>query len=416
MSSKFPQNADILLFSYDQHTDIFLTAQLPEKQSKGRLVIGIDTGTTRSCIATAVVLYPNQESLRSGDQQKYPEIEVFCDYIGYNDNGNKCPTTTLYYTSPHQLPITGHELELLLKNPDPKSLLVNRLFRLWKIMFHNPNDPVTRTIQEKIQCQLDSIGKTSRSLLRDWVEILYRDLISDDEDNPSKLKYSIPDFERLDIEIVVPVPPGRSAIAHSQVLDAFVQSPISRSQVSLVSEPEALFRAWVHEEKNIDWEVRYAKLCVAHNADLIGWTKISCTRRWWGNRCKFDGHPSILNSNRWLRVKCLVRFRLIGVDPIRFEQEFESESKSHSTPPALNRTSLIICTGIICGAETISNEFDRIAAAKIPRNRPNKEWVLSQMRRDFETYKHIFRGARQGTEVPCVIQIPGTGDLIEFSV
>lgn len=58
------------------------------------------------------------------------------------------------------------------------------------------------------------------------------------------------------VEIVVPVPPGRSAIAHEEVFRAFVQGPIKASQVSLVSEPEALFRWWLHENDIKDWKAR----------------------------------------------------------------------------------------------------------------------------------------------------------------
>jgi hypothetical protein len=37
-------------------------------------------------------------------------------------------------------------------------------------------------------------------------------------------------------------------LAHDQVHEAFIQGPIGKGQVFLVSEPEAMFRSWVHSQ------------------------------------------------------------------------------------------------------------------------------------------------------------------------
>lgn len=57
-------------------------------------------------------------------------------------------------------------------------------------------------------------------------------------------------FAKEQIEIVVTVPPGRSVLPHDEVHEAFLQEPIGKGQVFLVSEPEAMFRSWVHDGAN----------------------------------------------------------------------------------------------------------------------------------------------------------------------
>ena len=186
--------------------------------------------------------------------RKEPEILEFVDWPAFNDKGDSCPSTTLYYPNLGKLPITGHELRGLFRNPKPEATDVTRIFRLWKLLFHSPDDPTIHDIQDRLQRLMDLHKKTARGLIRDWVALMYQELLTEGRGRPSKLKYMF-DLRSLDIEIVVPVPPGRTAIAHDEVLKAFIQGPITADQVSLVSEPEALFRAWVHDVKTHDWKV-----------------------------------------------------------------------------------------------------------------------------------------------------------------
>ena len=39
-------------------------------------------------------------------------------------------------------------------------------------------------------------------------------------------------------------------LAHDQVHEAFMLDPIGKGQVFLVSEPEAMFRSWIHDGAN----------------------------------------------------------------------------------------------------------------------------------------------------------------------
>jgi len=55
--------------------------------------------------------------------------------------------------------------------------------------------------------------------------------------------------------------------------------------------------------------------------------------------------------------------------------------------------------GIICGAETISNAFAELAALRIPLDSPNREWVIDQMRRNFEKEKQTFGNSRRDRPV-----------------
>jgi len=163
------------------------------------------------------------------------------------------PLTALYYTATG-VPVTGYILESMLDTPnevDP-----DRLFRVWKLLFHdNQEDPEIIRIQACMQAQLNKLGKTRSDLLRDWVALTYAALFQETSDGRTILTTSN-DAREMEIEVVVAVPPGRSVIAHEEVLQAFVQGPISKKQVSLVSEPEALFRSWIAEgEDSHRWKV-----------------------------------------------------------------------------------------------------------------------------------------------------------------
>lgn len=122
-------------------------------------------------------------------------------------------------------------------------------------MFHdNQNDDTIKEIQADIQSKLDRLHKTRGDLLREWVGSTYMQLFIEAVDGQCRLNDS--DERNLDLEIVVAVPPGRSVIAHEEVLQGFIQKPILAHQVSLVSEPEAMFRSWVNDGVHTqDWKV-----------------------------------------------------------------------------------------------------------------------------------------------------------------
>jgi hypothetical protein len=109
-------------------------------------------------------------------------------------------------------------------------------------MFHgNQGDNSIEAIQSEIQRKLDLCGKTIDDLLRDWVAVIYANLFQKDANGQFKIRNprNSNGNQIVDLEVVVAVPPGRSVIAHEQVLQAFIQGPIRAHQVSLVSEPEA---------------------------------------------------------------------------------------------------------------------------------------------------------------------------------
>ncbi|KAG4436250.1 hypothetical protein IFR05_008269 [Cadophora sp. M221] len=305
----------------------------------GRLIVGVDTGTTQCGVAHAAVTHSMESFPLSDYDTKEPEIRSFEEWPGSDYKVARCPSTSLHYRPGNRLPLTGHRLDYCLSNA-PREIERERFFRLWKLLFHPADDLTIQEIQRRLAIQLAGIEKSPQDLLRDWVELLYKDLITKDPANENLRQLTrMYDFSgKLDIEIVVPVPPGRSAIAHAQVRDAFVQGGITRSQVSLVSEPEALFRYWVHEERTHPWVPGQRFLVL----DAGGGTG------------------------------CLVRYRLLQVNPPQFEQEFDSES-------------------IICGAETISDAFESLASRRVPTDCARRASVLDQMRRDFDQKcKHSF--------------------------
>lgn len=227
-----------------------------QSASKGRLIMGIDMGTTRGAVADLLLPDGNQEL----GHQHEPEPFLFADWKGSWGSGDEFPLTALYYNENDQqetLPMTGHELRMLLDSATPFN--TERFFPLWKLLFHDSRDPVTASLQKPMLARLEKLNKTREDLLRDWVSIVYKELIYDSFGNlPALRKGVIPDLEDLKIEVIVPVPPGRSTIAHEMVRNALVQGPITSEQVFLVSEPECSFGWWCHieaEKGQHEWKV-----------------------------------------------------------------------------------------------------------------------------------------------------------------
>ncbi|KAH9212900.1 hypothetical protein DL95DRAFT_507873 [Leptodontidium sp. 2 PMI_412] len=207
-------------------------------------------------------------------------------------------------------------------------------------MFHDQDDPQTRIIQSRIQQQLDDLGKTPEGLLRDWATLLLKDELGilENGDMLSLLRSQYDNFDRLDTEVVIAVPPGRTNIAHSQVLEAFIQPPLTSASVSLESEPAAMFRSWVEAGQDTqDWVVGKRYLAA-------------------------DGGG---------RTCCFVRFHLDRLNPLGFTQEFASETQ----------------------AWYVEQKQFRIARG-VPTNFKSRDWEISRMRNDFELkYKqHVGRG------------------------
>lgn len=219
---------------------------LPSTKSIGKIIIGVDVGTTQCAVATTEILYINQEGRAA---QSKPNIKLYEGWVGFYMNHIATPRTALYYELDGS-PLTGNDLQPLFDDANPNTYRPDRLIRLWKLMFHHHQDePVILNIQEQIQKQLNALGKTTDDLMRDWARLLLDHLFTDTS-GISSLRQIYENFPKLDIELVVAVPPGRSTIAHEQVLQAFVQGPITSTAVSLESEPAALFRNWVHEGEN----------------------------------------------------------------------------------------------------------------------------------------------------------------------
>ncbi|KAJ5035441.1 uncharacterized protein L3040_007909 [Drepanopeziza brunnea f. sp. 'multigermtubi'] len=305
----------------------------PANEKLGKFVIGIDMGTTQSAIAIGQLFYPVD-----GKAQPPCNIRLHSDSAGsYQEGAHRrlYPSTFLYYDE-DGTPITGHGLDRVFDNPDPSSYEPARLFRLWKLMFHSHNDdPQILKIQTKIQEQLDGLGKTRDDLIRDWATFILEDLGIVGSKSHSYLRGQYANFDRFDIEVVVAVPPGRTTIAHAEVLRAFIQSPLTCTSVSLESEPAAMFRSWLEGENPEDWEVGRTYLI----ADGGGGT------------C------------------CFVRFRLDSLHPLEFTQEFASES-------------------VCCGAETVSESMYALLDARHP-DCANRTWELNNMRNHFDrTYKN----------------------------
>ena len=339
------------------------------RQDSDRLIIGIDLATTQCCIATAIVPHDWEDKLLNNyraARASQPRPEIYSDRSSYQ-NGRKWPSTALYYDGSDRLPKTGNELERFLKDQEPEDFNRDRYFRLWKLLFHDgQGDGRTMKIKTCLQQQLALLGRPGKpksrdNLLRDWVEVIYLWLFEahiDDEYSLRSEDYGSR-FNKLDIEIVVAVPPGRSTLAHEEVRQAFIQGPIDSAQVSLVSEPEAAFRSYVYE--------------------------LADKKHWW------EAEQKILMLDGGGGTCCLVRFRLDTLEPLGFVQESESESTTY-------------------GAETIDDAFTTLISTKIPEHITNRAWVLDQLRTQFsQRYKLEFGEFKAKRGYPFVI--PGKVDI-----
>lgn len=220
---------------------------MPRSPPLGRLIVGIDVGTTHLAIATAEVPY----GPKTTKSQRASQPLVFDEWIAsFEGSGLAYPLTALYYEPGNALPLTGNSLEAIRYRPEFDS---ERLIRLLKLQFHDHNnDPVVVAAQARVQGQLNQINKTADEALADFAKVILNQLL----DSPSGLRQQYDHFDRLDLEIVITVPPGRSTVDHARVRQAFTQGTITSTQVFLESEPAAMFRSWVNVGKDTrDWVV-----------------------------------------------------------------------------------------------------------------------------------------------------------------
>ncbi|KAE9366137.1 hypothetical protein N431DRAFT_430296 [Stipitochalara longipes BDJ] len=297
-----------------------------------KLGIGIDLATTRCCLATGQRLLVEDHNA--------PDVKLYGGWEDSYEAGSKWPITAVLYNS-QKVPKTGNGLEMAFKGPKSRNFDMERHFRQWKLLFHDDqSDPTVKTIRDDLFRKLAHLKMTRLDLLRDWVKLIYKDLLVRHDDGLFSLKESIGRFDMKDIEIAVTVPPGRSVLAHDQVHEAFMLNPIGRGQVFLVSEPEAMFRSWLHDGAN-------------------------------PNEFKIGGRYMVVDGGGG--TCCIVRFRLEKFEPsLGFEQEYESES-------------------LVGGAESISNLVEEKIGKLVAQNKPNRTWLLDQFRRRFdEHYKRRF--------------------------
>lgn len=297
--------------------------------SAGKRVIGIDLATTRCCIASAAATWEELENLHGSDSRP-PNVDVFSGWTVADDSSKTNPITALYYEKPTGLPMTGNDLDPILKSErriGATTFDTEKFFRLWKLMFHDDqNDPATKEIQVEIQRKLDRLGLTRKDLLSGWVGSAYSSIF---EEANGEVKYRHRDPRIMDLEVVIAVPPGRSAVAHDEVLQGFIQGPIRAHQVSLVSEPEAMFRSWVADGVDIEhWKVR--RPCRLQCAFLTLFSRLDRpTLSAMVVEEHAYGKTLLLSSSLANSWQCFVRFRLDQLDPLGFTQEFESESMGH---------------------------------------------------------------------------------------
>ncbi|KAL3428277.1 hsp70 protein [Phlyctema vagabunda] len=294
--------------------------------------LAFDLGTTQCTIACTA--------------NGIPGIEVYKSYPGvYNGKRSPFPPTALLYTEGQDKPITGDDVTLALKTLEEYGF--DGYFNLWKLLFHHhQNDNLIKTMQQEMQNKLKKLGRSKYDLLKDWVHIQYSQLFLEGPEYSQqiKLRYGYSKLIDVDLRINVTVPPGRDVVEHEALARAFAQGPITMDQVYLESEPTAMFASWVcSPEINHKWKVG----------------KVYLVQDGGGGTCSW------------------VVFRLSKLNPPAFDQLYVSQST-------------------VCGAETISEDFEKLADRKLqalPNSVPNNPSTLSKMRHDFEKKCKIRFGA-----------------------
>jgi hypothetical protein len=169
-----------------------------------KLIIGIDLATTRCCLATG------QRLLDDDYSHAAPDVKLYCCWTDSYEAGSKWPITAILYNS-RRIPKTGNDLEMAFKSPMSRNFDMDKHFRQWKLLFHDDqSDPTVKKIRDGLSQKLVSLGMTRIELLRDWVKLIYAELLIRHKDGLYSLKESFGRFDKTDIEIVVTVPPGRS--------------------------------------------------------------------------------------------------------------------------------------------------------------------------------------------------------------
>lgn len=231
-----------------------------EKPTKiGKLIIGIDLGTTRVAVATKEALYTKSSGFRSKDMPK-----IFCHWPAAAFSGDyRFPSTAIYYKNRNVPPVTGNDLTLLIEDP---AFEPARLIRQLKMLFHSHNnDPTTIAMHNRVQQQLARVGKNADEALYDLAKVILDLLLKDCDGNGCQLSKEYDRFQQLDLELVIAVPPGRSAVDHARVRQAFIQGPIMSTSVYIESEPAAMFRSWVYDGQiTRDWAVSSSGMSLDH--------------------------------------------------------------------------------------------------------------------------------------------------------
>lgn len=177
--------------------------QPPATQYRGRLIIAVDLGTTRSAVAFATI--PTVFGRSAID----PEIRLFGSYLSSGSRyGGPHPTTDLYYRDhkdPTKPPLAGHRVEAMYDDRD-RNFEPRAHVRFHKLAMHRSSEQGNaRRIWEAVDNNCEFLGKTNLDFFKDWVKDLYGVLFASET---SPLRQIISNFEDWEIEVVVAVPPG----------------------------------------------------------------------------------------------------------------------------------------------------------------------------------------------------------------
>jgi hypothetical protein len=72
--------------------------------------------------------------------------------------------------------------------------------------------------------------------------------------------------------------------------------------------------------------------------------------------------------------------------------------------------------GLVCGAESISNSFEDMAATMITLHHPKRAWVLDKLRRQFdEHYKQYFGAEPVDIDETYNFDVPGSAEELVFT-
>lgn len=214
-----------------------------EELPKGRLVVGIDYGTTFSSVAYACI--PAEGTPLAGSHRlSIQPIMIWPARTGTAE----LPTKTIYYNDENNDPKVEWGFGAGALEPEAQGLTACHPISLAKLLLHSSHETGEET--ESIRRYAAEIPRSGNELVEDFLARLYDYLFREDAAAPGHLWESEPElmkrFKKNDIEFVIGVPAAWTEQEQIEMVAAAARAGFQNA--SRVSEPEAVATEFFADE------------------------------------------------------------------------------------------------------------------------------------------------------------------------